>query len=206
MLYKLSLCLQDPITSRYGRLNKQGCISNSPCTAIRWVPASTTLFLVSHADGTIVVYDKEREDGAFSPQEPTSGYSGGDASGAAISEEAVVQPHRDWDPTDNIFVTMPPWHPVTTGGGGLNVAGKSDKDSKVVKNPVSHWRISRKGVVGGHPFACYDLTGLLSCESRFRLFSRCKVCRGNLGRRLSTSHRRTGRRVREIDASSPRLS
>ncbi|KAJ3568635.1 hypothetical protein NP233_g5575 [Leucocoprinus birnbaumii] len=41
---------------------------------------------------------------------------------------------------------MPPWHPVTTGGTGLNVPGKSDKD-KVVKNPVSHWRISRKAVV-----------------------------------------------------------
>ncbi|KXN92246.1 putative catabolite repression protein creC [Leucoagaricus sp. SymC.cos] len=93
----------DPITSRYARLNKQGCISNSPCTAIRWVPASTTLFLVSHADGTIVVYDKERDDGTFTPQDPNSAQA------------------------------------------GMNVR-KSDKD-KVVKNPVSHWRISHKSVV-----------------------------------------------------------
>ncbi|KAF5357826.1 hypothetical protein D9756_001386 [Leucocoprinus leucothites] len=134
----------DPITSRYARLNKQGCISNSPCTAIRWVPASTTLFLVSHADGTIVVYDKERDDGSFSPQDPNSGQS--DINGTPISEEAATQLQRDWDPTDNIFVTMPPWHPVTTNGTNLNVPGKSDKE-KVVKNPVSHWRISRKAVV-----------------------------------------------------------
>ncbi|KAF9446325.1 WD40 repeat-like protein [Macrolepiota fuliginosa MF-IS2] len=138
----------DPITSRYARLNKQGCISNSPCTAIRWVPSSPTLFLVSHADGTIVVYDKERDDGTFSPQEPTNGPPSLDITGTPISEEAAAPIQRDWDPTDNIFVTMPPWHPVTTGAGaGINVAGKSDKDSKVVKNPVSHWRISRKGVV-----------------------------------------------------------
>jgi hypothetical protein len=138
----------DPITSRYARLNKQGSISNSPCTAIRWVPASTTLFLVSHADGTIVVYDKERDDGTFSPQDPNSGQSGMDISGTPISEEAATHLQRDWDPTDNIFVTMPPWHPVTTSGAGTNAPGKSDKD-KVVKNPVSHWRISRKSVVGG---------------------------------------------------------
>ncbi|KAF7778567.1 hypothetical protein Agabi119p4_2912 [Agaricus bisporus var. burnettii] len=129
----------DPITSRYGRFNKQGSISNSPCTAIRWVPASTTLFLVSHADGTIVVYDKEREDGTFSPQEPT-----GASTSLDVNEDSA--PQRDWDPTDNIFVTMPPWHPVTTGGA-INVAGKPDKDAKVAKNPVSHWRIARKGVV-----------------------------------------------------------
>jgi hypothetical protein len=42
---------------------------------------------------------------------------------------------------------MPPWHPVTSGGGGVNGAGKPDKD-KAAKNPVSHWRVSRRGIVG----------------------------------------------------------
>ncbi|KAF5381077.1 hypothetical protein D9615_004171 [Tricholomella constricta] len=130
----------DPITSRYARLNKQGCISNSPCTAVRWVPSSSTLFIVSHADGTIVVYDKERDDGAFVPQDPIGKST--DLNGASSSEDGS---QREWDPTDSIFVTMPPWHPVTSGGG-LSSNGKPDKE-KAAKNPVSHWRVSRRSIV-----------------------------------------------------------
>ncbi|KAF8969786.1 WD40-repeat-containing domain protein [Flammula alnicola] len=133
----------DPINSRYGRLNKQGSISGSPCTAVRWVPSSATLFLVSHADGTIIVYDKEREDGTFTPQDPNTP-SPNDANGSlSPNTEGTSQ---EWDPLDNIFVTMPPWHPVTATGGGISTAGKSDKE-KAAKNPVSHWRLSRQSVV-----------------------------------------------------------
>jgi WD40 repeat protein len=35
---------------------------------------------------------------------------------------------------------MPPWHPVSSGG----IAPSKDK---VAKNPVSHWRVSRRAVV-----------------------------------------------------------
>ncbi|KAJ3550971.1 hypothetical protein NMY22_g92 [Coprinellus aureogranulatus] len=129
----------DPITSRYARLNKGGCISSSPCTAVRWVPNSTTLFIVSHADGTIIVYDKEREDGAFTPQDPDT--PNPDASSG--SEDGSSQ--REWDPMDNIFVTMPPWHPFTSGVASPPT-GKADKE-KAAKNPVSHWRVSRRSVV-----------------------------------------------------------
>ncbi|KAK0463809.1 WD40-repeat-containing domain protein [Desarmillaria tabescens] len=131
----------DPISSRYSRLNKQGCISNSPCTAVRWVPSSSTLFLVSHADGTIVVYDRERDDGTFKPQEPVV-QSGSSGSGSLPSSDDNTS-QKDWDPIDNIFVTIPPWHPVT-GGAGL----KNERErEKAVKNPVSHWKVSRKSVV-----------------------------------------------------------
>ncbi|KAJ7583068.1 catabolite repression protein creC [Mycena floridula] len=119
----------DPISSRYARLNKQGCISSSACTAVRWVPSSTSLFLVSHADGTVIVYDKERSDGTFVPQDPV---------GATDSEDGTSQ--KEWDPLENIFVTMPPWHPVA------GAPGKPDKD-KAIKNPVSHWRVSRRSII-----------------------------------------------------------
>ncbi|PPQ77504.1 hypothetical protein CVT25_011301 [Psilocybe cyanescens] len=133
----------DPINSRYGRLNKQGSISSSPCTAVRWVPSSSTLFLVSHADGTIIVYDKEREDGAFTPQDPNLATNDMPSNYMTSPTDGITQ---EWDPVDNIFVTMPPWHPVTSGGGALNAAGKSDKE-KAAKNPVSHWRLSKQSVV-----------------------------------------------------------
>lgn len=88
------------------------------------------------------MYDKECDDGTFIPQDPTS--TPGDAIPAHVSSDNT--PHKEWDPKDNIFVTMPPWHPVTSGAV-LNVPGKSDKE-KVVKNPVSHWRLSRHSIVG----------------------------------------------------------
>ncbi|ETW86103.1 hypothetical protein HETIRDRAFT_309667 [Heterobasidion irregulare TC 32-1] len=114
----------DPIASRYGRLNKQGRISKSPCTAVRWVPSSPNLFLVSHADGTIIVYDKDRDDGLFAPQHPHSGLpqppSARPAAGAG-----------EWNPLDTIFVTMPPWHPR----------------DKAAKNPVSHWKVAHRSIV-----------------------------------------------------------
>jgi len=104
------------------------------------VPSSSTLFLASHADGTIIVYDVEREDGTFTPHEPTNSGSN--------HPDSDSSSHEPWDPTDSIFVTMPPWHPVSCGGN-LNQNGKAEKE-KIAKNPVSHWRISRKAVVGAH--------------------------------------------------------
>ena len=124
-------------------------ISNSPCTAVRWVPSSSTLFLVSHADGTIIVYDKEREDGTFTPQDPNSSQNDNSSFGSSSRDGSP----QEWDPLDNIFVTMPPWHPATAAGGNMNTAGKSEKD-KAAKNPVSHWRLSRQGVVGTLFFIC----------------------------------------------------
>jgi WD40 repeat protein len=36
---------------------------------IRWIPGSENLFLAAHMDGSLVVYDKEKDDIAFSPEE-----------------------------------------------------------------------------------------------------------------------------------------
>ena len=36
---------------------------------IRWVPGSENLFLASHVDGNLIVYDKERDDATFAPEE-----------------------------------------------------------------------------------------------------------------------------------------
>ncbi|TFK54612.1 WD40 repeat-like protein [Heliocybe sulcata] len=148
----------DPINSRYGRLNKGGSISNSPCTSVRWVPSSPTLFLVSHADGTIIIYDKERDDGTFTPQLP---YSMVAAPSSAVDSNAsssdTDSTKGEWNPLDRIFVTMPPWHPVTangfSGGGGK---GEKEKE-KAAKNPVSHWRVSRRSVVGELRRTCRDV-------------------------------------------------
>lgn len=138
----------DPFSLRYGRLNKQGRISNSPCTAVRWVPSSPNLFLVSHADGTIVVYDKDRDDGVFTAQCPTASPVSPlrPPSNPPVSPPSEPSsPAGEWNPLDSIFVTIPPWHPVNAAGASGG-GGKGDRD-KTTKNPVSHWKVSKRSVV-----------------------------------------------------------
>jgi WD40 repeat protein len=121
----------------------QGTISPSLCTAVRWVPSSTTLFLVSHADGTIIVYDKEREDGIFTANIP-DGLKNILPHLNTNANELAAPTSVGWDPLSSMFVTPPPWHPEAVGRGEKGV---------VAKNPVSHWRLSRRSVVGEWAFS-----------------------------------------------------
>ena len=107
------------------------------------MPESPNLFLVSHADGTIIVYDKERVDGAFTPHEPGTS----PPSTSPLDAISTTDSQGEWNPLDSIFVTMPPWHPVTMSGSAP-LGAKPDKE-KTAKNPVSHWRVSRRSIVGG---------------------------------------------------------
>lgn len=44
-------------------------INGTPVSQIKWIPGSENLFLASHMDGSLVVYDKEKEDAIFSPEQ-----------------------------------------------------------------------------------------------------------------------------------------
>ncbi|KAK9763956.1 hypothetical protein K7432_008944 [Basidiobolus ranarum] len=55
----------DPLSNKYIRINKQGVINNSPVTSIKWMPGSENLFMASHQDGSLIVYDKEKDDQNF---------------------------------------------------------------------------------------------------------------------------------------------
>lgn len=87
------------------------------------------------------MYDKEREDGTFTPHDPSVPQPMPPSDNYSEQET----PPGEWNPLDNMFVTMPPWHPVTVGS--MNGGGKNEKD-KVAKNPVSHWRVAKKSIIG----------------------------------------------------------
>ncbi|KAI1148919.1 WD40-repeat-containing domain protein [Nemania diffusa] len=59
----------EAISQRYTRLNKNGVINKTPVSQIRWIPGTENLFLAAHMDGSLVVYDKEKEDAIFNPEE-----------------------------------------------------------------------------------------------------------------------------------------
>jgi WD40 repeat protein len=40
-------------------------INGSAVSEIRWIPNSENLFLAAHMDGSLIVYDKEKEDAPF---------------------------------------------------------------------------------------------------------------------------------------------
>lgn len=74
----------EPMSQKYARLNKNGVINATPVSEIRWVPGSETLFMAAHIDGSIVVYDKEKDDTIFVPEEvvngtKSNGYGGGNS-------------------------------------------------------------------------------------------------------------------------------
>ncbi|KAK6538851.1 hypothetical protein TWF694_010414 [Orbilia ellipsospora] len=59
----------EPMSNKYSRLNKNGAINNSAVLDVQWIPGSDNLFLAGHADGSLIVYDKEKEDAPFVPEE-----------------------------------------------------------------------------------------------------------------------------------------
>jgi WD40 repeat protein len=58
----------EPMSQKYARLNKNGVVNNSPVNHIKWIPGSENFFLAAHANGQLVVYDKEKEDALFTPE------------------------------------------------------------------------------------------------------------------------------------------
>jgi hypothetical protein len=155
-----SLLSIDPLSSRYLRLNKGGCVSSSPCTSVQWVPSSRSLFLVSHADGTIIVYDREREDPVtFTPRDPSPNFDSdplpipaNDPNDPVANYAAGSSPtnEAEWDPLTIMIVTPGP-SGSSQGAAGGNISGLSGGKEKVLRNPVSHWKISRKTIHGWHP-------------------------------------------------------
>ena len=143
--------------------------------------------MVSHADGTIIVYDREREDSNFVPKDPGVNSASSSSSapnapngtttsvvdpspgtntsssnvggpGSSLGSQSQSGDAYEWNPIDEILVSPGPSAPTQNGGVPV---GKE----KVLRNPVSHWRISRKGINGEHPNRCFALTSTMAYHS-----------------------------------------
>ncbi|GAA6012447.1 hypothetical protein JCM11491_004335 [Sporobolomyces phaffii] len=150
----------DPLTAKYTRLNKSGVITSSPVTSISWLPPASqmsdtaslpstpsmssslpenrsNLFLTSHADGTVLIWDKDREDwNGFVPRDPS------------VARTPLTHKENEWnDPRiahgeekkaligrEELVVSKPP----TLDKKGLPLAAKF--------NPVSHWKVSARPI------------------------------------------------------------
>ncbi|KAL3422068.1 catabolite repression protein crec [Phlyctema vagabunda] len=106
----------EPISQKYTRLNKNGIINATPVSEIRWIPGSENLFLAAHMDGSLVVYDKEKDDAAFSPEEKKVGTNGNSDSEGTVDVSAKL--HID----------------------------KSVHSANQKTNPVSFWKLSNQRI------------------------------------------------------------
>lgn len=120
------------------------------------------MFIVAHTNGTIIVYDTEREDAAFTPevpykrshpQPPLNTSTGteppppvsqsGSSSSSIPSEDASSGTREEWNPLESIFVS----HNSTLNHNHHAKGNKPDRE-RVHKNPVSHWRVSKRSILG----------------------------------------------------------
>ncbi|KAI6432927.1 hypothetical protein MCOR21_003076 [Pyricularia oryzae] len=118
----------EPISQRYLRLNKNGIANKTPISEIRWIPGSENLFMAAHMDGTLVVYDKEKEDAAFSveDEETINGKENGESGAAAgVSGE---KPRVNFNFRTQLQVVK-------------SVTSKNQKT-----NPVSIWKLSNQRI------------------------------------------------------------
>ncbi|GLJ32766.1 hypothetical protein SUGI_0659830 [Cryptomeria japonica] len=64
-VYSVSLRqqLQDPGKKLVGtqHYNKDGCLNNTRCSAVAWLPEGDGVFVAAHADGNLYVYDKNKD-------------------------------------------------------------------------------------------------------------------------------------------------
>lgn len=96
----------------------QGMINSHAVTDIKWLPGSENLFLAAHQDGSLVVYDKEKEDALFVPGDTS------DATG--VADKAAV------DGTASLMKYF--------------AVKKSVKSKNQRANPVSYWSVSKSAV------------------------------------------------------------
>jgi len=110
----------EPISQKYARINKNGIINNSAVSAIWWLPNKENFFLAAHMDGSLIVYDKEKEDAEFVPEESTTEieYS------PSGSQNGDSTPRRQYK---------------------LNIK-KSVQSRNQKTNPVSVWKISNQKI------------------------------------------------------------
>ncbi|KAK4173489.1 WD40-repeat-containing domain protein, partial [Triangularia setosa] len=115
----------EPVSQRYTRLNKNGIINSTPVSSINWIPNSDNLFLAAHMDGTLIVYDKEKEDAIFSPEEDNLS----SPSTLRSSSDAFARPSTSSNGTTQKIHIHKSVH---------------SKNQKV--NPVSVWKLSNQRI------------------------------------------------------------
>ncbi|ORY15785.1 WD40 repeat-like protein [Neocallimastix californiae] len=70
------IILYNPISGKYIRYNRNGCLNASSCTSIKWIPGSENEFIAAFNNGIVMVFDKDKEDSMpFTPPAVPNNYN-----------------------------------------------------------------------------------------------------------------------------------
>lgn len=96
-------------SQRYARLNKNGVINGTPVSNIKWIPGSENLFLASHMDGSLVVYDKEKEDAIFAPEQENGETESSNGATGPVQTRHGIQVHKSVHSKNQKFNPVAAW-------------------------------------------------------------------------------------------------
>ncbi|KAI9827878.1 MAG: hypothetical protein M1826_006184 [Phylliscum demangeonii] len=91
----------EPFSQKYARLNKNGVVNASAVSDIRWIPGSENLFLAAHMDGSLLVYDKEKEDAPLVDESvpiPANEADGEKSTASLLVSKSVNSPNQKCNP------------------------------------------------------------------------------------------------------------
>lgn len=96
-------------SQRYARLNKNGVINGTPVSQIKWIPGSETLFLASHMDGSLVVYDKEKDDAIFTSEQENGEVEATNGTNGVHSSRNGIQVQKSVNSKNQKFNPVAAW-------------------------------------------------------------------------------------------------
>ncbi|KAF2439680.1 catabolite repression protein creC [Karstenula rhodostoma CBS 690.94] len=88
----------EPMSQKYTRINKNGAINNTAVSDVRWLPNSENLFLAAHMDGSLVVYDKEKEDAPFAAEDQEQVQSETEKKARLVVKKSVNSKNQKFNP------------------------------------------------------------------------------------------------------------
>ena len=121
----------DSISNRYNRINKNGDVVRSAVTDIKWVPGSTNYFITLHANGMVIIFDKDREDGGF-------------ASNGGLQ-------HQDLRSTETFRIIKSLYGPGSISSANGASTGNNSNNNVNKFNPVAAYKLSN------HPLSVSDI-------------------------------------------------
>lgn len=138
----------EPITQRYTRLNKNGVINKTPVSEIRWIPGSEHLFLAAHMDGSLVVYDKEKEDAIFTAEDhdPRPSQDSSSSSSSASKGDHTAKSNNNSNNNNNNNNYYNNDNNVSSGTGCKIQIHKSVHSKSQKTNPIAVWKLSNQRI------------------------------------------------------------
>ena len=117
----------EPVTQKYTRLNKNGSINKTAVKCISWLPHSENLFIAAHMDGSLIVYDRDKEDAPFVAEaSPETGTNGTYSASSMYIKKSVQSRNQKTNPVSNWNLGLSKINAISFSPDGTHLAVVSE--------------------------------------------------------------------------------